>query len=86
LSLFTLNNAFWIALGYDQLCGAQDELNRQQQAQQRNGSVVSEREITALQVNVDSRKGALEAALASRFVIKSRIDSVLPIKVLVFPG
>jgi len=60
------------------LRGAQDELIRQQQAQQRNSSVVSEREIAALQANVDSRKGALEAALASRFVIQSRIDSVLP--------
>ncbi len=60
------------------LRGAQDELIRQQQAQQRNSSVVSEREIAALQANVDSRKGVLEAALASRFVIQSRIDSVLP--------
>jgi multidrug resistance efflux pump len=60
------------------LRGAQDELFRQQKAQQRNSSVVSEREIAALQANVDSRKGALEAALASRFVIQSRIDSVLP--------
>jgi multidrug resistance efflux pump len=60
------------------LRGVQDELIRQQQAQQRNSSVVSEREIAALQANVDSRKGAVEAALASRFVIQSRIDSVLP--------
>ena len=60
------------------LRGVQDELIRQQQAQQRNSSVVSEREIAALQANVDSRKGALEAALASRFVIQSRIDTVLP--------
>jgi multidrug resistance efflux pump len=60
------------------LRGAQDELIRQQQAQQRNNSVVSEREIAALQANVDSRKGTFEAALASRFVIQSRIDSVLP--------
>jgi multidrug resistance efflux pump len=60
------------------LRGVQDELVRQQQAQQRNNSVVSEREIAALQANVDSRKGALEANLASRFVIQTRIDSVLP--------
>jgi len=60
------------------LRGAQDELIRQQQAQQRNSSIVSEREIAALQANVDNRKGVLEAALASRFVIQSRIDTVLP--------
>jgi len=60
------------------LRGAQDELIRQQQAQQLNRSVVSEREIAALQARVDSAKGSLEAALAGRFVIQSRIDTVLP--------
>ncbi len=60
------------------LRGAQDELIRQQQAQQRNSSLVSEREISALQANVDGRKGTYEAALANQFVIQSRIDTVLP--------
>lgn len=60
------------------LRGAQDELIRQQQAQQRNNSIVSERDIAALQAGVDSAKGALEATLAGRYVIQSRIDTVLP--------
>jgi multidrug resistance efflux pump len=60
------------------LRGVQDELVRRQQVQQRNSGLVSEQEMATLQTNVDSRKGALEAALASRFVIQSRIDTVLP--------
>ena len=60
------------------LRGAQDELIRRQQAAQINRSVVSEQELAALQANVDGRKGALEAALAARYVIQSRIDNILP--------
>lgn len=60
------------------LLNAEDDLVRREQMRQRNATVVSDQEIAALQAAVESRKGALDAARAGRYVMQSRIDVVLP--------
>jgi len=57
---------------------AEDDLSRRLQMQQRNRDLVSEQEIDSLKAMVYSREGVLNAALSQRYVLKSRIENLLP--------
>ena len=60
------------------LGAAEDNLSRRKAVQSRNPSLVSEQEIADLEAEVESRRGAVDAARAGRYVMKSRLDVVLP--------
>lgn len=57
---------------------AEDELARQLNLQARNPDVVSGREIDRLQNLVETRQGALEAAVANRDAARARLEVQLP--------
>jgi multidrug resistance efflux pump len=57
---------------------ALDELETKQQLMAKNANVVSVREIERLQNAVDGRKGGLDAAVASKRTIETKISSLLP--------
>lgn len=60
------------------LSNAQDELSRKQELNQRNASVVTQRELERLQLTVDERQGALVAARAAREAALTRVTTLLP--------
>ena len=55
-----------------------DELETKTELRQRNPNVVAPREIERLQVAVDGRQGAVDAALANKQTLETRIASLLP--------
>lgn len=55
-----------------------DELNTKQEIMRRNANVVAPREIERLQVVVDGRKGAVDAAVANKETLQARIAALLP--------
>jgi multidrug resistance efflux pump len=57
---------------------ALDELATKQELMRRNASTVSVREVERLQIAVDGRKGALDAAIANKRTIETKISSLLP--------
>lgn len=57
---------------------ALDELATRQELLRRNASTVSVREVERLQNTVDGRQGALDAALANKQVLQTKIASLLP--------
>lgn len=57
---------------------ALDELDTRQNLQSRNPDNVPAREIERLQVNVDGREGAVEAAIANKRTLETRISTLLP--------
>ncbi|WP_018183388.1 HlyD family secretion protein [Kaistia granuli] len=57
---------------------AQDELETKQELMRRNPNVVAVREIERLQVAADGRKGAVDAALANKETLRTRISALLP--------
>ncbi|TGP24903.1 MULTISPECIES: biotin/lipoyl-binding protein [unclassified Mesorhizobium] len=57
---------------------ALDELETKQQLMAKNANVVSVREIERLQNAVDGRKGAVDAAIASKRTLETKIASLLP--------
>ena len=60
------------------LAQAQDELDIQTELRRRNPNTVAQRALEKLQVVVDGRQGALDAAIASKATQQARIDSALP--------
>ena len=60
------------------LAQAQDEFDRRRAARERSPASISEQELAALQATVDSRQGALDAALAQRQAVQVRKDQLLP--------
>lgn len=59
---------------------ATDELDTKTELRNRNQNVVSEREVEKLATMVDSRKGALAAAMANQDLVTTKIEVVLPAK------
>jgi multidrug resistance efflux pump len=57
---------------------ALDELATKQELMRRNASTVSVREVERLQIAVDGRKGALDAVIANKRTIETKISSLLP--------
>ena len=57
---------------------AQDELDTKTELRRRNPNVVPAREIEKLQVEVDGRQGAVEAALATKQTLQTKLASLLP--------
>jgi multidrug resistance efflux pump len=57
---------------------AQDELATKQELSRRNADVVTKRELERLQVAVDGRTGALDAANAARDAARARLTTLLP--------
>jgi multidrug resistance efflux pump len=57
---------------------AQDELATKQELLKRNADVVTRREIEKLQVAVDGRAGAVDAARAAKASAQAKLDSLLP--------
>jgi multidrug resistance efflux pump len=57
---------------------ALDELETKQQLMAKNANVVSVREIERLQNTVDGRKGGVDAAIASKRTLETKITSLLP--------
>jgi multidrug resistance efflux pump len=57
---------------------AEDELRTKSQLQQRNSDIVAAREIEKLQTLVASRRGAFDAAVASKQSLETRVSAVLP--------
>ena len=57
---------------------ALDELETKTELRRRNESVVALREIERLQVSADGRKGAVDAALANKQTLQTRITTLLP--------
>ena len=57
---------------------AVDELETKTELRQRNPNVVALREIERLQVAVDGRQGAVDAAFANKQTLETRIASLLP--------
>jgi multidrug resistance efflux pump len=57
---------------------ALDELETKQQLIAKNANVVSVREIERLQNTVDGRKGGVDAAIASKRTLETKIASLLP--------
>ena len=55
-----------------------DELETKTELRQRNPNVVAPREIERLQVAVDGRQGAVDAAFANKQTLEARIASLLP--------
>ncbi len=60
------------------LAQAQDELDVQTELRRRNPDTIAQRAIEKLQVVVDGRQGALDAAMASKATQQTRIASALP--------
>ncbi|WP_457585715.1 HlyD family secretion protein [Ensifer canadensis] len=57
---------------------AQDQLETQTELMRRNANVVAPREIERLQVAADGRKGAVDAAIANKRTLETKITSLLP--------
>ena len=57
---------------------ALDELETKQQLMAKNANAVSVREIERLQNTVDGRKGGVDAAIASKRTLETKITSLLP--------
>jgi multidrug resistance efflux pump len=57
---------------------ALDELATKQELLRRNAGTVSVREVERLQINADGRKGALDAAVANKSTIETKLSSLLP--------
>jgi multidrug resistance efflux pump len=57
---------------------ARDELETKTELRRRNPNTVPAREIQRLEVDVDGRQGAVEAALANKQSLQTRIASLLP--------
>lgn len=57
---------------------ALDELETKTELMNRNANVVTRREVERLQVAADGRKGAVDAAVASKQSLQTKIDSLLP--------
>ncbi len=57
---------------------AVDELETKTELRQRNPNVVAPREIERLQVAVDGRQGAVDAALSNKQTLETKIASLLP--------
>ncbi|PDT84168.1 HlyD family secretion protein [Sinorhizobium sp. BJ1] len=57
---------------------ALDELATQVELNRRNPNVVAKREIERRQVTVDARKGALDAAIANKQTLETKISTLLP--------
>lgn len=57
---------------------ALNELETKQELMRRNANVVAAREIERLQVAVDGRKGAVDAAVANKQTLQTRLSSLLP--------
>lgn len=57
---------------------ALDELETKQELRRRNESVVAVREIERLQIAADGRKGAVDAAVANKQALQTRISALLP--------
>lgn len=60
------------------LDNAQDELSRKQELNQRNASVVTQRELERLQLTVAEKEGALAAARAAKEAAITRVSTLLP--------
>jgi multidrug resistance efflux pump len=57
---------------------ALNELETKQELMRRNANVVATREIERLQVAVDGRQGAVDAAIGNKITLQSRLTSLLP--------
>jgi multidrug resistance efflux pump len=57
---------------------ALDELETKQELMTRNANIVATREIERLQVAVDGRKGAVDAAAANKQTLQARLATLLP--------
>lgn len=57
---------------------ALDELETKTELMNRNANVVTRREVERLQVAADGRKGAVDAAVANKQSLQTKIDSLLP--------
>lgn len=57
---------------------AVDELETKQEINRNNANVIALREIERLQVSVEGRKGALDASVANKRTIETKISSLLP--------
>jgi multidrug resistance efflux pump len=57
---------------------ALQELETQQELMRRNSNIVAVREIERLQVAADGRRGAVDAALANKETLRTRISILLP--------
>jgi multidrug resistance efflux pump len=57
---------------------ALNELETKQELMRRNANVVATREIERLQVAVDGRQGAVDAAIGNKRTLQSRLASLLP--------
>ena len=60
------------------LDNAQDEFSRKQELNQRNASVVTQRELERLQLTVAEKEGALAAARAAKEAAITRVSTLLP--------
>lgn len=60
------------------LDNAQDELSRKQELNQRNASVVTQRELERLQLTVAEKEGGLAAARAAKEAAITRVSTLLP--------
>ncbi len=60
------------------LDNVQDELSRKQELNQRNSSVVSQRELERLNLTAAERRGALAAAKAAKDAAETRVSTLLP--------
>lgn len=57
---------------------ALDELETKQELMRRNANIVATREIERLQVAADGRKGAVDAAVANKQTLQTRLSTLLP--------
>jgi multidrug resistance efflux pump len=57
---------------------ALDELEVKRELQRRNPGIVAQRDIERLQVTVNGRQGAVDAALATKQAVETRISTLLP--------
>jgi len=57
---------------------ALDELETKQELMRRNANIVAPREIERLQVAANGRKGAVDAAIAGKQTLQTRLSSLLP--------
>lgn len=60
------------------LDNVQDELSRKQELNQRNASIVAQRELERLQLEVAEKQGLLAAASASKQAALARVSTLLP--------